>query len=556
MHYPRSYHNLTLLPDGTVLASGGETASDGTDLTKAVLPAEIWDPTTQTWTVVASLKTGREYHSTALLLPDGRVLMAGGGQLPGRATNMYSGEVYSPPYLFKGTRPAITSAPSVVAYGSSFDVSTPDAASIQKVALIRTPSVTHAFDENQRYIPLSFTAGSGQLTVQAPPNGNTAPPGYYMLFILNGNGVPSVASFVRFPAPWEDTQAPTAPTQLAANGGTGSVSLTWTASTDNVGVTAYDVYRSTTSGFTPAPANKIGQTAGTTFTDSGLAAGTYYYVVKAEDAQGNLSGASNQASAAVTSADTSPPSVSITAPAAGATVSGTVSVAAGASDNVGVAGVQFQLDGNPLGPELTAAPYSMSWDTAPAANGTHTLTAVARDAAGNRTTSTAVTVDVENATAPPPTYLFGTQAVGATTDQNLAGLAEAFRTTSATAGTVRTLRVYVATGSAATAVTVGLYTDAAGHPGTLLTQGTLGSPVANAWNDVSVPAAAAPAGTYWIAILGPSGRGTVKFRDATGAGGAAETSAQASLSSLPATWSTGTRYTDGPLSGYALGSIP
>src|SRR5262249_34518991 len=187
------------------------------------------------------------------------------------------------------------------------------------------------------------TAGRGQLTVQAPPNGNTAPPGYYMLFILNGNGVPSVATFVRFPAPWEDTQAPSAPTQLAANGGTGSVSLTWTASTDNVGVTAYDVYRSTTSGFTPAPGHKIGQTAGTTFTDSGLAAGTYFYAVKAEDAQGNLGGASNQASAAVTSADTSPPSVSITAPAAGATVSGTVAVAAGASDNVGVAGVQFQL---------------------------------------------------------------------------------------------------------------------------------------------------------------------------------------------------------------------
>src|SRR5262249_41419063 len=272
--------------------------------------------------------------------------------------------------------------------------------------------------------------------------------------------------------------------------------------------------------------------------------------------QGTRGGAPTAGRPAAPRPDPSPPSVPIPAPAAGATVSGTVSLAAGASDNVGVAGVQFQLDGNPLGPELTAAPYSMSWDTAPAANGTHTLTAVARDAAGNRTASAAVAGDVENAAAPPPTSLFGTQAVGATTDQTVAGLAEAFRTTSATAGTVRTLRVYIATGSAATAVTVGLYTDAAGHPGTLLTQGTLSSPAANAWNDVSVPAAAAPAGTYWIAILSPSGRGTVKFRDATGTGGAAETSAQASLSVLPATWSTGTRYTDGPLSSYALGTIP
>src|SRR4029077_13260470 len=95
MHSPRAYHNMTLLPDGSVLASGGTTASDGTDLSKAVLPAELWDPATETWKRVASLRTGREYHSTALLLPDGRVLMAGGGQLPGRATNIYSGEIYS-----------------------------------------------------------------------------------------------------------------------------------------------------------------------------------------------------------------------------------------------------------------------------------------------------------------------------------------------------------------------------------------------------------------------------------------------------------------------------
>ena len=306
MAYPRTFHNLTLLPDGTVLASGGMSTSDGVDLTKAVLPAEIWDPTTETWRTVASLTTGREYHSTALLLPDGRVLMAGGGQLPGRATNIYSGEIYSPPYLFKGARPTITSVPSIVNYGSSFTVATPDAASIQKVALIRTPSVTHAFDENQRYIPLSFTTGSGQLTVQAPSNGNIAPPGYYMLFILNGNGVPSVASFVRFPAPTEDTQAPTAPGSLTATpGANGTVSLAWTASTDNIGVAIYDVYRSTTSGFTPSVANQIGTSTGTSYPDSGLAAGTYYYVVKAEDAAANLSPASAQASATVQS--TQPP---------------------------------------------------------------------------------------------------------------------------------------------------------------------------------------------------------------------------------------------------------
>src|SRR6185295_8399336 len=102
------------------------------------------------------------------------------------------------------------------------------------------------------------------------------------------------------------------------------------------------------------------------------------------------------------SPDTTPPTVSITSPASGATVSGTISVTATASDDRGVAGVQFQLDGVNGGAEDTAAPYSVSWDTTTAGNGSHTITAVARDAAGNRTTSTPVTVTVANGSVPPP----------------------------------------------------------------------------------------------------------------------------------------------------------
>ena len=102
------------------------------------------------------------------------------------------------------------------------------------------------------------------------------------------------------------------------------------------------------------------------------------------------------------SPDTTPPTVSITSPASGATVSGTINVTANASDNQGVAGVQFQLDGANLGAEDTAAPYSISWNTTTASNGSHTLTAVARDAAGNRTTSSPVTVTVSNTAPPPP----------------------------------------------------------------------------------------------------------------------------------------------------------
>jgi hypothetical protein len=419
MNYARSYHNLTLLPDGTVFASGGMSTSDGVDLTKAVLPTEMWNPDTETWTQMASLHVGREYHSTALLLPDGRVLMAGGGQLPGTpAVNETNAEIYSPPYLFKGARPTITATPSVLQYGSSFQVTTPDAASISKVSLIRLPAVTHGFDQEQRFQYLNFTAGSGVLNVTAPANANLAPPGYYMLFVVNGNGVPSVASFVRFPAPYEDTVAPTAPTNLTATGALGKATLSWTASTDNVGVTKYDVYRSTTSGFTPSLTNRIAQPTGTSYTDN-TAAGTYYYVVKAEDAAGNLSGASNQASAVVT-ADTTPPTVSVTAPAAGSTVSATISVTASASDDVSVSGVQFKLDGANLGTEDTASPYSVSWDTTTATNGSHTLTAVARDAASNSTTSAGVTVTVSNTAPPPPTGLVASYNFDAGTGTTLA----------------------------------------------------------------------------------------------------------------------------------------
>ena len=196
-----------------------------------------------------------------------------------------------------------------------------------------------------------------------------------------------------------DVQAPSVPGSVSASGGVEQVALGWQAASDNVGVVRYNVHRSTVSGFTPSDSNRVAQPAGAGFTDTGLAPGTYYYKVTAEDAAGNVSGASAQVSAAA-QAEQTPPSVSVTAPAAGATVSGTVSVSANASDNRGVAGVQFRLDGQSLGAEDTNAPYSTSWDTTAAATGGHTLTAVARDAAGNRTTSQGVSVTVERAPVP------------------------------------------------------------------------------------------------------------------------------------------------------------
>ena len=107
-------------------------------------------------------------------------------------------EIYSPPYLFKGARPTVTSAPGTLTYNTQFALQTPDAANITSVSLIRLGSVTHAFNQNQRYIPLTFTPGSGSLSVTSPANANIAPPGYYMLFIVKNTGVPSVGVIVNF----------------------------------------------------------------------------------------------------------------------------------------------------------------------------------------------------------------------------------------------------------------------------------------------------------------------------------------------------------------------
>jgi hypothetical protein len=200
MAFARSFHNLTLLPDGSVLANGGTRYTDPFDESQATLTSELWSPATETWTTMASMSTVRVYHSIALLLPDGRVLVAGGGRFgnpTGDFHDKLNAQIYSPPYLFKGARPTITSAPSAVSYGSSFTVTTPNAASIASVVLMRTGSVTHGFNQSQSYVPLSFTLGSGTLTVEAPAAAAQAVPGHYLLFIVDANGVPSVAPIVR-----------------------------------------------------------------------------------------------------------------------------------------------------------------------------------------------------------------------------------------------------------------------------------------------------------------------------------------------------------------------
>lgn len=186
----RHHLNAVLLPDGTVLAIGGARASTSFD--DPAYPAERYDPDTETWTTMDATFAPRAYHSTAVLLPDGRVLSAG----QTRGNLQTTAEVFSPPYLFAGPRPAIDAAPSTIGYGDEFTVGTADATAIDEVTLIRASTVTHGVNFDQRSVPLTFTPGIDTLAVQEPGAGTDAPPGWYMLFLLD-DGVPSVATWVQ-----------------------------------------------------------------------------------------------------------------------------------------------------------------------------------------------------------------------------------------------------------------------------------------------------------------------------------------------------------------------
>lgn len=191
MTYARINTILVLLADGTVMAVGGGGGNG--KYANPVMTPELYNPNTGKWNVLAPQAVQRTYHSTALLLPDGRVISAGSDN-GGSQQNTY--ELYSPPYLFKGARPVISSAPTSLTYGQSFAIKTVNAPSIKHVALIRPGGVTHAIQFDQRWVELSFTTQKGKLTATAPADGNHAPPGYYMLVIINTNGVPSVMPFV------------------------------------------------------------------------------------------------------------------------------------------------------------------------------------------------------------------------------------------------------------------------------------------------------------------------------------------------------------------------
>ena len=204
MRFPRRQTNATLLADGSVLVTNGSSGPGFNDVTSPVYDAELWHPGSDSWSLLARESAGRTYHSTTLLLPDGRVLSGGSGEGGGvdYANSQLTLQVFTPPYLYNAdgtlaSRPTITSAPGRLGYGQHFTVQTPNAASVTRGTLIRLSSVTHAFNQSQLIYPLAFAAaGSGAVAATAPANANLAPPGPYMLFLLNAKGVPSLARMV------------------------------------------------------------------------------------------------------------------------------------------------------------------------------------------------------------------------------------------------------------------------------------------------------------------------------------------------------------------------
>ncbi len=201
MSFDRVMCDSLLLPDGTVFVAGGSARGASVTGANPVLLTELFDPASETWRLLAPIEVPRLYHAAAVLLPDARVMLSGTDGILNPFPYHYPEhrvEIFSPPYLFRGPRPTIQSAPAEIGYRSTFVVQTPAAASISSAMLMRPDSATHSVHMDQRAVELEIPdRTANRLELAGPPDSNVAPEGFYMLFLLNDRGVPSVARFVR-----------------------------------------------------------------------------------------------------------------------------------------------------------------------------------------------------------------------------------------------------------------------------------------------------------------------------------------------------------------------
>ena len=198
MAYGRTFVNSVALPNGEVVVIGGQTQPKGFSDDFSVLTAELWSPVTERFVTLPPMQKARNYHSIALLLPDGRVL-AGGGGLCACAGDHPDAEILTPPYLLApdgspAVRPTLETAPAAATWGARVDVKTDRA--VRQFALVRMASATHSVNTDQRRIPVAFTGDAGRYTLAIPTDRGALLPGNYMLFALDAQGVPSVARTV------------------------------------------------------------------------------------------------------------------------------------------------------------------------------------------------------------------------------------------------------------------------------------------------------------------------------------------------------------------------
>lgn len=283
MDFGRRQHNLTALPDGSILSTGGlSSGASLVDLDASVFRAELMDPETGEWSALSDASRPRQYHSIALLLPDGRVLTGGGG-ICGDCYNVgyleKNMEIFTPPYLYDSDgsgnlapRPEISNAPAAVDFDEVFEVGTPNAEQIEQAVMMRVSSVTHSVDFEQRRVPLEFSVTTNGLSIKAPRNANIAPPGYYMLFLIDENGVPSVAEMIRV----QNGDSLGSPMIVSSSGGNQTANISWIPVP---GATGYNVKYGISPGNYTTTVN-YGASA-TSASLTGLPVWRYYFAVSA-----------------------------------------------------------------------------------------------------------------------------------------------------------------------------------------------------------------------------------------------------------------------------------
>ena len=401
--YRRHWATGTMLADGRVFLSGGSVANN--DPVNGVdYASEIYDPATNTWSEGATAQRMRLYHSSSLLLPDATVLTLGGGAI-GPQLNL-NAEIYYPPYLFNadGTpaaRPIIASAPMTADPGQTIAIGTPAPADISRVTLLKTGSVTHSFDMDQRFLELPFAVAGDELQASLPANAFETPPGFYMVFVFNGQGVPSEAAMLRINV---QTPARLTVSKLVVNDEGGSkVASNFNFSVNGAAPVAFEADGS----------NVLNVPAGTyTVTEPAVAG----YVASLSNCSGIVLGAGASPTCTITNNDLP---VAFTATAgtskpiyiAGETVTMTARVL---NSGVPVAGARVNFDAlkpNGVNHVVLAAFTNSSGNASvsfvsgsgPSSIGTYLLTATATS--GSLTTQANANFAVQKAQAPPPATL-------------------------------------------------------------------------------------------------------------------------------------------------------